>query len=113
VAQRVWKTVLGSAQLSGGKAKFTISTLVVGSIKVTTTYSGNSNIAKSSAPVTQTVQPASMRLLDCGSAHLGRGTDERTAGEQSAGGCWVNSPRVQDECEPLKGERGTMSILSS
>jgi hypothetical protein len=49
------KTVLGTAQLSGGKAKFTISTLAVGSTKVTATYYGNSNIAKSSASVTQTV----------------------------------------------------------
>ena len=51
----VGKTVLGTAQLSGGKAKFTISTLVVGSTKITATYYGNSNIAKSSALVTQTV----------------------------------------------------------
>jgi hypothetical protein len=50
------KTVLGTAQRSGGKAKFTISTLAVGSIKVTATYYGNSNIAKSSASVMQTVQ---------------------------------------------------------
>ena len=49
------KTVLGTAQLSGGKAKLTISTLAVGSTKVTATYYGNSNIAKSSASVTQTV----------------------------------------------------------
>jgi hypothetical protein len=49
------KTVLGTAQLSGRKAKFTISTLAVGSTKVTATYYGNSNIAKSSASVTQTV----------------------------------------------------------
>jgi len=51
----VGKTVLGTAQLSGGKAKFTISTLAVGSTKVTATYNGDSNIAKSSASVTQTV----------------------------------------------------------
>lgn len=50
------KTVLGTAQLSGGKAKLTISALVVGSTKVTATYDGNSNIAKSSASVTQTVR---------------------------------------------------------
>ncbi len=49
------RTVLGKAQLSGGKAEFTISTLAVGSTKVTATYYGNSNIAKSSATVTQTV----------------------------------------------------------
>jgi hypothetical protein len=47
--------VLGTAQLSSGKAKFTISTLAVGSTKVTATYYGNSNIAKSSVSVTQTV----------------------------------------------------------
>jgi len=52
----VGKTVLGTAQLSGGKAKFTTSTLSVGSTNVTATYYGNSNIAKSSASVTQTVQ---------------------------------------------------------
>ena len=51
----VGKTVLGTAQLSGGKAKFTISTLAVGATKVTATYDGNSNIANSSASVTQTV----------------------------------------------------------
>jgi len=50
------KTVLGTAQLSSGKAKFTISTLAVGSTKVTATYYGNSNISKSSASVTQAVQ---------------------------------------------------------
>jgi hypothetical protein len=49
--------VLGTAQLSGGNAKFTTSTLPVGSTKVTATYNGDSNIAKSSASVTQTVQP--------------------------------------------------------
>ncbi len=50
------KTVLGTAQLSGGKAKFTISTLAVGSTRVTATYYGNSNISKSSASVIQSVQ---------------------------------------------------------
>jgi hypothetical protein len=49
------KTVLGTAQLSGGKATLTISTLAVGSTKVTVTYNGDSNIAKSSASVVQTV----------------------------------------------------------
>jgi hypothetical protein len=51
------KKVLGTAQLSGGKAKFTTSTLTVGSTKVTATYQGDSNIAGSSASVMQTVQP--------------------------------------------------------
>jgi hypothetical protein len=49
------KTVLGTAQISGGKATLTISTLSVGSTKVTATYYGNSNIAKSSASVIETV----------------------------------------------------------
>jgi hypothetical protein len=52
----VGKTVLGTAQLSGGKATLTISSLGVGSTKVTATYYGDSNIAKSSASVIQTVQ---------------------------------------------------------
>jgi len=51
------KVVLGTAQLSSGKAKFTTSTLAVGSTTVTATYFGNSNIAESSASVTQTVHP--------------------------------------------------------
>jgi len=50
------KTVLGTAQLSAGKATLTISSLAAGSTKVTATYYGNSNIAKSSASVVQTVQ---------------------------------------------------------
>jgi hypothetical protein len=50
------KTVLGTAQLSGGKAKLVIASLPVGSTKVTVTYYGDSNIAKSSASVTQTVR---------------------------------------------------------
>jgi hypothetical protein len=50
------KTVLGTGQLSGGKAKFTTSTLAVGSTVITATYYGSSNIAKSSASLTQTVQ---------------------------------------------------------
>jgi hypothetical protein len=50
------KTVLGTAQLSGGKATLVISSLPVGSTRVTVTYSGNSNIAKSSASITQMVR---------------------------------------------------------
>ena len=53
----VGKTVLGAAQLSSGKATFTTSTLAAGSTTITATYSGDSNIAASSASVTQTVQP--------------------------------------------------------
>ena len=49
------KTVMGTAQLSGGVAKLTISSLAVGSTKVTATYYGDSNISQSSASVTQTV----------------------------------------------------------
>jgi hypothetical protein len=48
--------LLGTAQISRGKAIFTASTLAVGSTQVTATYAGNSNIAESSASVTQTVQ---------------------------------------------------------
>jgi YVTN family beta-propeller protein len=50
------KTVLGTAQLSGGRATLTISSLAMGSTKVTAKYNGDSNIAKSSASVIQTVQ---------------------------------------------------------
>jgi hypothetical protein len=49
------KTVLGTAQLRGGKAELVISSLPVGSAKVTVKYDGDSNIAKSSASVIQTV----------------------------------------------------------
>jgi hypothetical protein len=48
-------TVLGSAQLIGGKALFTTSTLAVGSTTVTATYAGSSNISGSSASVVQVV----------------------------------------------------------
>jgi hypothetical protein len=49
-------TVLGTAQLGGGKAKLVISSLPIGMTKVTVKYNGDSNIAKSSASVIQTVQ---------------------------------------------------------
>jgi len=49
-------TVLGTAQLGGGKAKLLIPSLPVGSTKATVKYNGDSNIAKSSASVIQTVQ---------------------------------------------------------
>jgi probable HAF family extracellular repeat protein len=49
-------TNLGTAQLSGGTAKFTTSALPVGASRVKVTYYGNSNIAKSSASILQTVQ---------------------------------------------------------
>jgi hypothetical protein len=51
------KTVLGTAQLSNGKAKFTTSSLPTGSNTVTATYLGDSNIAGSTATVTEVVQP--------------------------------------------------------
>jgi Big-like domain-containing protein/VCBS repeat protein/FG-GAP repeat protein len=51
------KTALGTAQLSGGKATFTTSSLPAGSNGIKVTYYGNSNIARSSAEVTQVVQP--------------------------------------------------------
>jgi hypothetical protein len=47
---------LGTANLSGGKAVFSTSTLAVGSSTVTATYATNSDIAGSSASLTQTVQ---------------------------------------------------------
>ena len=49
-------TYLGTAQLSGGTAKFTTSVLPMGASRVKVTYNGNSNIAKSSASVLQAVQ---------------------------------------------------------
>ncbi|MFZ0806972.1 MAG: Ig-like domain repeat protein [Candidatus Sulfotelmatobacter sp.] len=52
----VGKTVLGTAQLSQGSAKFTTSTLPVGSTTVTATYSGDSDIKGSAASITQVVQ---------------------------------------------------------
>lgn len=50
-------TVLGTAQLSSGKAIFTTSNLPAGSTVVKVSYMGNSNIKGSSAVVTQVVQP--------------------------------------------------------
>jgi len=52
----IGSTVLGTAQLSGGKAKFTTAALPAGATLVKATYFGDSNIAKSSATVTQRVQ---------------------------------------------------------
>jgi uncharacterized repeat protein (TIGR03803 family) len=49
-------TTLGTVELSKGKATLTTSTLPVGSNTVTVTYPWNSNIAESSASVTQVVQ---------------------------------------------------------
>lgn len=57
VTFKVGTTVLGTAQLSSGTAKFTTSTLPAGSTVLRVTYNGNSNIKGSSASVTQTVQP--------------------------------------------------------
>jgi len=51
----VGKTVLGTVQLSKGKATLTTSALAMGSSRVTATFYGDSNIAKSSASVTQVV----------------------------------------------------------
>jgi hypothetical protein len=50
------KTTLGTVELSNGKATLTTSTLPVGSTTVTVTYPWNSDIAESSASVTQVVQ---------------------------------------------------------
>jgi hypothetical protein len=48
--------VLGTAQLTRGKATFTTSALPTGSTTVKVTYPWNSNVAKSSASLLQTVQ---------------------------------------------------------
>jgi len=50
------RRMLAAAQLNGGIASFTTSWLPVGSTSVTVTFHGDSNIAGSSASVTQTVQ---------------------------------------------------------
>jgi len=50
-------TVLGTVQLSGGKASYTTTSLPAGSTVVKVTYNGDSNIKGSSAAVTQVVQP--------------------------------------------------------
>lgn len=57
VTFRTGTAVLGTAQLSGGKATFTTSNLPAGSSVIKVTYTGNSNIKGSSASITQTVQP--------------------------------------------------------
>ncbi|MGA8271800.1 MAG: FG-GAP-like repeat-containing protein, partial [Candidatus Sulfotelmatobacter sp.] len=49
------KTLLGTAQLKGGTASFATSALPAGATSVTVMYYGDSNIAESSASVTQTV----------------------------------------------------------
>ncbi len=51
------QTTLGTIQLRGGKATFTTSSLPPGSSVVKVTYDGDSNIARSSAALTQVVQP--------------------------------------------------------
>jgi len=51
------QTTLGTAQLSSGKATFTTSSLPAGSNVVKVSYNGNSNVKRSSASVTQVVQP--------------------------------------------------------
>ena len=56
-------TNLGTAQLNGGTAKFTTSALPVGASRVKVTYYGNSNVAKSSASILQTVQYGFVRPL--------------------------------------------------
>jgi len=53
----VGKTLLGTAQLKGGKAKLTVSSWPVGSTMVKATFAGNSNIGKSVAWLTQIVSP--------------------------------------------------------
>jgi large repetitive protein len=48
-------TILKTASLSGGVAKFTTSTLTVGGHTITATYNGDANFTGSSASLTQTV----------------------------------------------------------
>jgi hypothetical protein len=48
--------LLGTAQLAGGKAEITPTSLPAGITTVTVTYAGDSNISKSSASVKQTVE---------------------------------------------------------
>jgi 6-phosphogluconolactonase (cycloisomerase 2 family) len=50
-------TVLGTFQLSGGKASYTTTSLPAGSTVIKVTYNGNSNVKGISATVTQVVQP--------------------------------------------------------
>ena len=50
-------TVLGTAQLTGGKATFTTTSLPAGSTVIKVTYNSSSNVKGSSASVTQLVQP--------------------------------------------------------
>jgi hypothetical protein len=50
-------TVLGTVQLSGGKASYTTTSLPAGSTVIKVTYDGDSNIKGSSAAVTQVVEP--------------------------------------------------------
>jgi len=52
----VGSSILGTVQLSGGIAKFTTSALPVGSSTVKVTYSGDSNVAKSSSSLVQIVR---------------------------------------------------------
>jgi len=52
----VGSSILGTAQLSGGIAKFTTSALPVVSSTVKVTYSGDANVAKSVALLVQTVR---------------------------------------------------------
>ncbi len=52
----VGQTVLGTAQLSNGKARLTTSSLPTGSNVVTATYYGDSNIAGSTASITETAE---------------------------------------------------------
>ena len=50
-------TVLGTVQLSGGKASYTTTSLPAGSTPIKVNFEGNSNIKGSSASITQVVQP--------------------------------------------------------
>jgi hypothetical protein len=56
VTFRAGTTVLGTVQLSGGRADLQISSLSAGSTEITVNYAGDSNFVGSSASLTQKVQ---------------------------------------------------------
>lgn len=60
------ETVLGTAQLSGRQAKFVTSALPEGSSVITAIYYGDSNVAESSASVTQEVSPVAHNTWSSG-----------------------------------------------
>lgn len=99
----VGKTVLGTAQLSGGKAQFTTSTLTVGSTTVTATYYGDSNIAKSFAAVTQTVSSQGTLTEPSGKLPLQSKTTLATSG------CRTTTTLTTSGSPTVVGQQATFS----